>query len=743
MSITINPNAAPAPNPPGGPKARKPIVKKNQSYDFSTPEEAKGPRGIDTARHGSVIDQVGVKKAFSGDPHLTYVLNEYMDYVTGARVYWNKGDKSARPASGARFGFLGLLARSLPQAQVFDHPLLEKIFGTTACMESCGRMWFHADFLRRCMAEEDRGETVIMPVLLHEISHAALEHGMRMRHYPRMLANVAMDIVINKMLREFFPQGTRYSPTWLSLPGIGPEYARFDNMSEETVARVLIDEHNERRRMRGHIHVKTLLIQDGPVDPDKPTVHKAAFGTRLELDTVTVNVMDTPMGDFCDTVFDCATMTVDEIINTCEPRKRQAGPSMPQSQKEDHPIQVPTEVFGKPPPGDGDENDADSDPNGPDQDGNPSKGKGKGKRQDKKKGSDKGSPDSGGAGDEGEDPADDTEEGKGRGKGQDKDDADGADGDAFKSSDHVIPTDEAARKMREAGFGHLVDEMKMDNFDERDIQRKIEEKMDEAATERLQASGGYPGAHIEDFVKNVVKPARMYSVEWQRSIESFILGSGAGRARTWDEYHPIAFVSHEDMGMDHEVLLPGEVPQAPSDAIAFVVDSSASVSDRKLAALVSFAFACKMSAGDMAPRVIFFSADTAVRGEPIELNEDTADELFAKGIKVGGRGGTDFVDPINTICAWAEQESVKLRGIIYATDLGAPVPNEAELHEKSPKLMFAAVPKDVSAYDDFKRALAQNFDRVQAELIQIDSAISISLDGKSQSAKATSRALPA
>jgi hypothetical protein len=249
----------------------------------------------------------------------------------------------------------------------------------------------------------------------------------------------------------------------------------------------------------------------------------------------------------------------------------------------------------------------------------------------------------------------------------------------------------------------------------------------------MEIGGAYPGGHIEDFVKNVVKPARIYQVDWQRKLEGFILGQGQHMARSWDEYHPLAHVSPEDMGLSHEIILPGVVPQMPDDAIAFIVDSSGSVSDTKMAHLVSFAFACKMSANEMAPKVYVFGADTVVRGEPTELTEETVHELMHGGVVIGGRGGTEFATPINTVCEWALQNAIRLKGIIYATDLGAPVPDEAELHPKCPKLMFAAVPQDIAACDGFKREIARNFSTIQAELVSIESSVTLSLDEASPS----------
>ena len=95
---------------------------------------------------------------------------------------------------------------------------------------------------------------------------------------------------------------------------------------------------------------------------------------------------------------------------------------------------------------------------------------------------------------------------------------------------------------------------------------------------------------------------------------------------------------------------------------------------------------------DTAPNIVLFSADTAVRGKPILINEKNAKLLIENGVTAHGFGGTDVLAPIHMAMNAKRRggllEKHDLAHIIYMTDGEFDVPTQDQLPEGTPPVTF-------------------------------------------------------
>lgn len=359
MSITITPgldNQEPK-------KPKKNIFGTANQRAFKEDNDRKGIYVDPTGNKGLAADVARVSKDwYKGDPALRRLLESYHRQITGDKIY--------KAMSGARYGFLGQLARRLPAPVLFDDPEIASfMFGgnkPTACVDTSGRQWVWAEFFEECMQEEARGLTMVVPLNLHEYSHIALNHVHRMHNFPPDVSNIAKDKVINPMVKKMFSADTSFSKIFSEAHGNCEADKKYENLSEETIAKMIMQERRKALEEKGTIHIKNLIIVDGPVR--KVTTLTAGRDELKEYDTITVCVEDQGMTDAVDHIFDCATLEIDNIDNRLKTRHRNGAPG-PKSEG-DSPIEIPT-ASNTPSQGDGsgkgkagDQNQqADSDPN--------------------------------------------------------------------------------------------------------------------------------------------------------------------------------------------------------------------------------------------------------------------------------------------------------------------------------------------------------------------------------------------
>jgi Putative metallopeptidase domain len=641
------------------------------------------------------------KPLFSGDPDLPYLLDKMMMYITGEKNF----DPSV--GSGARYGFLGLLARRLPHPILLDNEdLANDLFpgnNKTFCVDPSGRMWVYAGFLEKCIKADQTEGHMTLPVLNHEHFHVALNHCLRMHNFDPRISNIAKDTVINPMVKLLYPAGTRFAKDFDGAWGNRPEDKRFDGLSEETVATIMQTEAVAALEEKGTIKIKLLEIVDGKVG--QKIEHKAGKGETLELDHVLITVEElfnakgVSVGDKIDTDFDAATVIIDKTINNLKMRHRpnQGGGG---GSSQESVVEIPVRSNG-PLNGDG-------------------KGDRKGGKGDRKGGKDEGEPGNGDSPSEG-----------GSISGPRKvnpNEEPGADGTgAFNSNDgHEINMAHVKEVLKKHGYGDLVDHVvKPDSFDPEQMQVTIETAMTEAQLERSRLGSYYPGGHVDDYMREVVKPAMKHTVNWRQRTMEFLMGSGPIMMRSIDEQSTLSLLEPEDLGMDEDEMpvLPGLIPAKPEGRIAVIVDSSGSMDTGRLVEAISLVYGIKKAGNDLSPDIDLFSADTSLRGEPIELTEETIDGFISNGVSVFGRGGTEITGPLNQIVEYAKEKEVKYQAILYITDFGLIAPSIDSLPPELPATMFLGIPADYKASAGVIKSLSE-----WSEVVCIDKNMDMNMD---------------
>lgn len=668
---------------PKRPQAKAKIGAKVFDYTGKDDERKGGVEAADVKSQGiaHIVNHAHdqKKRLYNGDPLLAQALDMRIDHITGNRYMTGQ--------TVARCGFLGLLAKRLPRPVLWDAEDLLPVFSVggqrpTACVDGAGRMWIYAPFFRECYDEDLERRAMSVPLLLHEYSHTALEHTRRMRNFDPQVSNIAQDTVINPMVRKFFSAGTVFSPMFERAWGNRPEDKRFTNLAEETIAKILQSEWAQRMQDKGVIHIKKLVIEDGKVT--KQTVLAAGKDEKKELGTVTVKVEDRGDHDVADTDFDCAKLIIDEIENKLAVRKRPGGGSAPKSSKS--PIEIPVMSDN---PMAGMLNDGDNPFNGGQapQDGLPQPGQ-------KNAAGGATQPQHGDVGPRGV------------------------------VNGHLVDMEKLKEALAERGYGHVLDDIRANEFDERGVERVIEQALKEASEEAVRVGAAYPGAHMTDYIKEVVKPALAYTISWQRRVREFLTGQGSLMTRSMDELSALSFVDPEDMGLEEDdwVALPGQMPQKADGRVGIIVDTSGSVDDQRLFKFLSFAVSVRASKDDLAPDVDIYPADTVVRGAPTQITEDSLEQAISQGVPIGGRGGTDFVVPINQLMKYAQENDIEYAAVLYVTDFGCGVPPVETLPADLPPLMFLGVPQDYAAAQAFVTGV-----REYAEVVMIDKNMEIDL----------------
>ena len=652
------------------------------------------------------------KKWFNGDPKLQELLESYHLAICNDRMYDGSGQM------GASFGFLSHLARRLPAPVLIDDPEVEQFiwgsFKPTAAMDSAGREWWSASFFQECLEEEAKGKIAILPIKLHEVSHCALDHVARMHNFPQDISNIAKDKVINPMVKIMFPENMRlnFSDVFKFAHGNNPEDARFANLSEETIGKILLQERQEMMENSGTIKIKKLIIEDGPATQVKKI--KAEKGETIELDTVYVKVQDMGMYDKVDTEFICSSMEVDEIDNRLATRRR---PSQSGQQSEgDSPIEIPVESSG------------------PSEEGN-SKPENSSKDIPSTEANSKAdaNPDAGTDRDaEGRTTLDDylKEKAKkqGSGSGNDKDEAGEKDDKSFSGSpqdifgnqvrhnplggsdNHEIDVKKLADKLDELGYEKLTDLIDARSEVQGSVQRAIEVALNDAHREKLLVGSGYPGSHISDYINTVIKPSKLYNVNVVQKVTEFIQGAGTETSPTMDDFGMLTYADPGDMGMtdEEQIYYPGVQILKPEGVYFAIIDTSGSIWQDKvrLAHLASVAMGIANTKGPFQPDVHIVGADTVMSGTPVFLTPESIVEAAQTGLAVAGGGGTDYEQPLQQVMIYCKKNEIKPLGIVYLGDFEVSPPNRANLPEDMPPVFFVGMPLDYAKAEAFIKGVS-------------------------------------
>lgn len=276
------------------------------------------------------------------------------------------------------------------------------------------------------------------------------------------------------------------------------------------------------------------------------------------------------------------------------------------------------------------------------------------------------------------------EQGQGEG-GDELSDVFGGEGD-----NHMVDLGDLIKTMEDAGLQGALDKLQLPSSDDVEKIGQVQEEADQrrieaverAAAQMSQNGGKYPGSHIVDCAADVVRGFTRGKLTWRLLVQEALLGDGMKYKGSMEEPSSLYYSTEVAEMLGVEPYLPVELPFKPQSTVLCLIDTSGSVNDQDIRAFLSEIFELKTASNgfsDGASEVIVLSADTVLRGEPIEINDGNCDDLMQAGVKVFGRGGTDLGHSLAQAVKLPLMKDKKIRSVVYFTDLFDRPPQYADL----------------------------------------------------------------
>ena len=296
---------------------------------------------------------------------------------------------------------------------------------------------------------------------------------------------------------------------------------------------------------------------------------------------------------------------------------------------------------------------------------------------------------------------------------QEEDQDFGGDGD-----EHLIDLKDVIETLEEAGLEDAKALMNLPDSDDVEeigrVQEEAEEHqheaMQQAAAQSRQCDGKYPGQHIVDAAEEYLKGFGKGKLSWKLALRELILGDGMKFRGSFEVPSDIAYVQEVEEELGTPLYLPVELAHKSEEAVLVLIDTSGSVSQDDLRAFLTEVFELKTATenmGDNASEVYVISADTVMRGEVVEINDDNVDELMSQGVKMFGRGGTDLGHSLKTAMQLPLLKEKNIKSVIYCTDLYDTPPRYADLGvPDGTNIVYVAAPSTHSPHiEEFARAV--------------------------------------
>jgi predicted metal-dependent peptidase len=219
-----------------------------------------------------------------------------------------------------------------------------------------------------------------------------------------------------------------------------------------------------------------------------------------------------------------------------------------------------------------------------------------------------------------------------------------------------------------------------------------------AISQAKSCNGQYPGQHIAESAAELIGDLDKGKIMWKLAIKKHIMGDGQRLSHTDDEANITWYLEKGTMGVD-PWYSGSLIPHAPDETVLVLVDTSGSTSGGNMRK--EFLQECLSlkrglsGASDCARKVILLSADTVLRGEPIEITDANVEKLRNEGVPIFGNGGTDFKRCLDEALALPVMKKEKIKTVIYFTDCCDSPPSESdfEVHlNKGVKIVFVTTP---------------------------------------------------
>lgn len=295
------------------------------------------------------------------------------------------------------------------------------------------------------------------------------------------------------------------------------------------------------------------------------------------------------------------------------------------------------------------------------------------------------------SGDEGSSTSNESESGKGKSKNSKENiDKNGRIKFGSEDDDHHHTLEEVIKALEDMKLEGVMEKLNLPkSTDKEAIKEKQNMGIDiknqsiiEADNKRHELSmPGFPGEHMLNCAMERIKSVKKGKLTWKMKVIDEIWGTGLNFKYNNDIIGDIYFVDEmiDVIGMN---LYVGQItPFKSNNVVAVIIDTSMSVGQKDLEDIIPEIIEMKVAAesGSGAYEVLVFSADTVLRGVPIEITSDNVHEFLEGGLQIFGRGGTNLTTAINQTVKSEVFKDKKIKSLIYFTDLGDYAPQYKDL----------------------------------------------------------------
>ncbi len=269
------------------------------------------------------------------------------------------------------------------------------------------------------------------------------------------------------------------------------------------------------------------------------------------------------------------------------------------------------------------------------------------------------------------------------------------------SDTHTMTLEDLIKTLEDAGLQNVIDKLQLppsDNIEEigrleKEVEMKDIEAIERAASMRAALGDKMPGGHIIDAAAERIKGLRDGKMTWKLGIREEILGAGMDFRVSDEEPDMVYYLDQRDTNFE-PIYVGSYLPHAPQEVVVCILDTSGSVGPELMKKLLSEILTLKKGVSgvtDTASEVILLSADTVLRGEPIEINESNMEEFLENGINIYGRGGTNIAHCIKQTLGLDFLKDKKIRSLVYLSDGEDHPPTKKELGDIIEKYSMAYI----------------------------------------------------
>jgi len=672
-----------------------------------------------------------------------------------------------------RFGVYSTLLEKTP-VFIYGDPRLVERWGNTAFTDGI-HIFICADFYKQIIEDEDSSngkERGVVPLVLHELGHILDEDCYRLRQYDRILANIAQDYIRNTTLRLEFPSLIFAKSLVENAVGFAPgDLEKYPYLSQEIIAEDLYIKGKKKEQEEEKDEEKKLKVKGQRNDQAQDQSESQEVEMEMEDDSEQEDEDDSEDDN------------EGESNNKGSKTKKSKSGAKSKNLNDDEQDGSENDDEREDSQSNKNKSDSkksnkrqnkhdDSEEDEEEDDAEKKDGKSKAKNADF---NDSGGAEDGSEEDEEESDSDSEEDGDSDGESDEEDedeDSEGQEGESqsgesaheggspqpgdgggsplgapvdgngkikfgAKGDIHHHSLKDVIKALEECGLDRVLEKLNLPHSDdEKAIEEKEQEGIDvknqsvfEADVKRNELSmPSFPGKHSLDCAMERIKSVQKGKLSWKLKIINEIWGTGFNFKYNNDVVGDIYYVDEliDVIGMN---LYMGQIlPFKSQDVVAIIIDTSGSVGQKDLEDIVPEIIEMKLAArgSSGAYEVVVFSADTVLRGEPVEINENNVHEVLSGGLQIYGRGGTSLERAIQQTVKSQVFKDKKIKSLIYFTDLGDSPPRYEHLGlDPDTSITYIAVPSISDfAVDAFAKEVEHYADVIKIrEGVEVDLSI--------------------